>query len=666
MRLWNNLLRCCTLGLLFGGSLPSAWAQSDTSAIALAEVVIAADRWSGSLPWTAADSLGPDVLRLLDRQPGVFAVLPNAYPLSYRGQHGVRLRVERNGARRAGVTNQGYLAEEIDPGEVAQIQVIRGIERAAYGSGGFGGVIRIEEHNGLQAVPSQAYLRYQTNGQGLRYGGRVYAPLGTWRLLASAQRQTQQNLTYPSGTPIENSALQSHNASLALARPDPVHAFSWRQQFNSGWWQRPLGFQNNPNELRTYRNPYQYQTDVQWLHQTPKGYSLNHRVWGITLLAQQLYERYHGVTGALAYEETRDYHRTALGYRSTLEAPAQGPWHWRAGVDAYWARQDDFRSTYDLVSGQTNERVPQGRNLDFQAGGFAEATYRKARGWLKALLRADMARIGEAGQLPGFATLSGGMEGAWQFHPTHQWRTSLGRYFRYPTQQEAAGILYGGRGVFVGNPALVPEASYELETELQGQSGALHYALTGYAAYQTQRITEVLISADTFQYQNVDFARTWGLEAQVNYTFQPGWGAKDRLNSVLSGTAQWGDVLATTNPLGSPLEPLVGVPPARLRGWLDYTTVLGPSLTLTTHAQADYVFAYTRIPERFINQIWAVQPADAYWLVASSASLQGYLKAWRWELTLAVENLTNATYYPLGTRIAGPGRSFNLSLRVQR
>ena len=244
------------------------------------------------------------------------------------------------------------------------------------------------------------------------------------------------------------------------------------------------------------------------------------------------------------------------------------------------------------------------------------------------------------------------------------------RYFRYPNQLETTGEAARGRGIFIGNPDISPEYSYQLEWRLSGKRSSFSYQLNSWYTYFQGRISEVPQDNGTFTYENLDNARNMGVEIVFNKKiplFQASNGASANafahlLDLSITGTAIVGDELAE-GLFSEAIDPLLGVPPARLSLMARYTGPLVQGTEWSVHSKLDRVSEFSRFPGGFNNQTFGIEEAPAYWLLGIGVEVEKQIGIHSLQLGVNATNLTNSNYFPFGTRVMEMGRNFQFNLR---
>jgi outer membrane cobalamin receptor len=601
----------------------------------------------------------------LDHLPGVFKIHEAGYPLVYRGMTANRLRIERNGTLRTGVVDQGYLTDDINPGTVGSIRVVRGIESTLFGSGAIGGVIQINETPFSQLSNSGSlYLSYGSNHGGTNLGADLSrkSELNGFRL--AARTSNLGNFKFGNGETAENSEQDQKNLNLALFKRNKsnTHQLTVSANYSNSDTERPQGFQNNPFELRRYRNRYTSQVNIASQLAMKSGAVLKQNLWGLWLETDQEFRSFNGDFSALNVFENRNYDKSAFGYRGTLALQPRRNISLQLGADFIGSRLDQKNVRDDYISDNYGITSFEQKRTGQMAGVFGLAEYKFDKAILGLSLRADLATIGTGEQSEQFQALTGGLELTLGRNPELNNTFSFTRKFRYPSQLESVGVLFGGRGVFYGNPAIKPEFGYQLEwTQLRRLNNQLNWSLSGWLALFENRIAEFPLGNSEFTYRNLDQARTFGLEMRVDYSF-PGADEYSVSTLSLSTTITQGDDLEGDG-LFSKGTPLLGIPPGRVRLSSLHKTQLSQRATLKATGNLDYIFAYNRLPSGTIRQTFGVMETESYLLADLNLSLGYQFNKNTIDFGLNLTNLTNSAYFPFGARIMGMGRNFTVILR---
>ena len=596
---------------------------------------------------------------LLDAIPGVVRAQQSAFPISYRGQHGSRLRIQQNGARRAGLNPQGYLGQDLNASNLEVARMVTGIERAIYGSGSIGGVLLLEDAAASAARPSELFFDYGTNNRSRRIGMNWQGNLKKTHLRLAGSGLETNNFRFADQQEAINSNLQELNLSSALSLPLRSHEINWRQNLSSGNWQFPQGFQNFPFEFRDLDNRYTYQTDLKVKSTLRGNWTLNNQAWGLTLKTDQTQDKYNAQFDAINEQVIRRYTRNSFGYNGSLERITQR-FAIKTGMDLYTSRLEEHREDNNYRENRFESRQAALRD-DFHAGSFLRVTTLNEGLQWTGVIRVDMATSDNLEAATStYSAITGGIQADWTFlQLDHQ--VYVGRFFRFPRPEESGGELQGGRGVFRGNPDIKPEYSTQLEWSVSRRLERLLIRASSWFAYYQDRIVETPLADENavFLYDNVDQARTFGIEWSLTYTLfnQP----KQQLTGSLSGLAMKGDDL----PGGKIFEKgerSLGIPPATLSAGLQYVRNLRPGYMLNMTLDVRHAFEFIA-PAGFTNQVWAVSDAPDYTLLGFNIG-----NRFRWNhhdllLNIGASNLTDVAYFPFGTRIMGMGRNWRFGVK---
>ncbi len=132
-----------------------------------------------------------------------------------------------------------------------------------------------------------------------------------------------------------------------------------------------------------------------------------------------------------------------------------------------------------------------------------------------------------------YAATTWQLAGRWSFSPSLQLYANGGRSIRLPTFFER----YGDRGLFIGNPALRPESSRNLNLGLAWATLPWRTGIEVYASgLHDAIVTQFDVLSGIGRAENTDSARILGVEAQLSGTWS--LGPAGHLNLRLSAAAQ--------------------------------------------------------------------------------------------------------------------------------
>ena len=558
--------------------------------------------------------------------------------------------------------NQGYLVDDINPENIRNIKVIKGIERLLFGSGAIGGVIQIDESDASVSESNRAYLGYSSNNRGKTAGLVMNLHRDRLGIRFSGRRNDAENFRFPGGETSLNSAFDQNNLALSayLSNVDGTTQSTWNHHYSDGLLERPQGFQNNPFELRSFRNAFTYQTDLKIKTKLSEVSNLEQRVWGLFLKTDQIRKNYNATFETLNNLMTRGYNKQAVGYKVNWHYSLNQRWKIRTGADVIGSWLEEQSSEQNFLTNMSNSGITANR-IEKMIGLFTMAKYRLRNINFGAAIRGDLARIGDKDERLNFHALTGGLEFEWTASPKFRNSISFSRQFRYPSQAEAVGVVFGGRGTFFGNPEIKPEFSYQAEWNFIGYYGQWEYYLESWFALFDNRITEVYLGGNEYTYENIDKARTYGLEGRITRQWS-GLSGQDELKTSLSGSFIRGDELDNEGIL-SEGSPLIGIPSARLRLALGYKKIFTEKLSIASSLNLDRVSALNRLPDGLIPQTWGVIQTEPYWLVEIKLEATRHLGDNQLSVGFLITNLTNTNYFPFGARIMGMGRNISSFMR---
>ncbi len=636
--------------------------QNKDSVTVELDSVIVFGRAAQSVPSHLRQGINPNLIDALDHIQGIFKIHDTAYPLVYRGMHSNRVRIERNGVLRTGVVDQGYLVDDVNPENLQSIKVVKGIERILFGSGAIGGVIRIDELDATSDSPNSAYSSYSSNNRAKVFGLTLAKKSERFGIRFSGRRNDAENFRFPNDEISLNSAYHQNNLSFSTALNNADKTFNavWNHQFSNGLLERPQGFQNNPFDLRSFKNRFTYQSDFRTRIELKNKAVFEQRLWGLFLKTDQIRNSFDANFQSLNSQEIRLYDKQSAGYRANIQFSSNQYWNIKVGADLTGSWLEEQISIQDFLNPVFSNETLSNR-IEKMAGAFAMVRYRQGNITLSAAMRGDIAAIGDKEQSLDFQALSGGLELEWLGSRHLKNTISLSRQFRYPSQQESVGILFGGRGIFRGNPEIKPEFSHQIEWNLVGYSGRWEYNLESWLAIFDNRITEAPLGGGEFTYENIARARTFGFEGRLSYLWPEPFG-QDEMRISFSNSFIQGDNLGEEG-LFSKGEPLIGIPSMRLRWGIDYKKKVSDKLSANSYFSLDRVSALQRLPNGPIRQTFGTIETASYWLASIKIEASWNSISKGLSLGLSVTNLTNSNYFPFGARIRGMGRNLNSYLR---
>ena len=352
------LLKVCVFILLANNLFSQERTQRDSLVQTLDSVLVIGQHESNKLSRAVPFLIGQqdNLINALDALPEIRKIHENGYPIVLRGMHGNRLRIENNGALRTGIVEQGYLLDDINPENIGRIETITGIESVISGSGSIGGIIRIESKKASEKRTGSIFLKAETNNGSRGIGLNLSNGLKALKYRLSARHFQTQNFQYGNREEATNSASNQLNLKLstAYAKSEKLK-LTWNNEYTQAEFQRPRGFQNNPNELRTFRNNYSFQSDLHIENKTKGMARLDHDIWYLAQDYDQLINNFNFDFSQLNVEENRNYQKQSAGYRVKLSSENSVNQEFLVGADAILNMLDERRRRNDLLNPSFSE-----------------------------------------------------------------------------------------------------------------------------------------------------------------------------------------------------------------------------------------------------------------------------------------------------------------------
>ncbi|MBN7817000.1 TonB-dependent receptor plug domain-containing protein [Algoriphagus pacificus] len=599
----------------------------------------------------------PRAMDILANLPGIFRIHDNSYPIIYRGMTSNRLRIEKDGATKLGILNQGYFGNDINPDELLEIDLVEGMEKVVYGSGAMGGVIDIQMKPPTLDESHQLYYHFGSNSNSHTLGGRWGVGDSIKGFKIRVRTQTSGNYSYAKKEEAQNSSSSQNNLSLSsFLSKNEGFQIQWNQSFSNGYWERPQGFQNNPNELRSFKDHINYQGNIKvfW------GSDLKNQenIWTTFQKSSQFRDSYHLDFSRLNFKEIREYDQLSFGHKYQRPIRINKKLTGKIGTDFLWIRQFESGMLENLLDDVIEFEEKSLAGMQSRTGVFMTGKYRaESKLNLDFGIRADLNSLGKSKvQWRGIVTGATSLNWKISDHVKSVW--TLGRYFRWPTFQESSGEFFGGRGIFLGNENILPEKSYQLDWIFEGRIGRLQFKWNSWLAFQLDRITEIPMEIGYYSYENTEKARSMGFETQLDYLI---WNRNNQYSiylihgfQIMSGM----DISEAGFFKGG--TPLFGIPPGKSSAKVVYSQILNSKISIHSEIQHEFVLAFDQLPEGTIRQTWAIRPSEAYHLLNAKIEAQITNKKNFMNLGMEVKNMTDEYYVPFGINVPGIGRDFQI------
>ena len=603
---------------------------------------------------------------VVEQLPGIVKISEATFPLIIRGMYGSRIYVEKNGMIKTGVDQSGYTLEDVNPDDVSDVQLIHGARSVAYGSGSMGGVLLINEklQFGETGFRSSLKMGYGTNSNEKMVNLRTKYRNSNNVLKIGLRYTNSDDFHYPNNVRAYNSAITYKNASIQYA-----HLFSkkllveWDNEFYSGERQKPLGFQNNPYDYRTFYDKYNFGSIIKLKKSISEKSGIQAQIWYNPLNTNQQQDEVNAGTKKLAISEVRYNFKTAAGFKTFLWTTKWKKWKTEAGIDGHidylkqdWEITDVVHHTHNYYKNNSSQMQDIG-------GLYAIGEYTNENNIIGLSVRGDVGALHKDSiHSETYKSITGGADWKYEYKPWLIPTLSLSRHFRFPIPMETIGIFYGGRGTFVGNPNIEPESCYNLELTLNGTIKHINYSINGWSSFFFNRISEQMLFTNKYTFVNIDKSRLFGIDGSVTSSF----GNKNATGMTtfsVSSSYSIGDDVSENGffKKGTPLE---GIPPGRSKAKVQYTKTIGkvePSIFLIY----TYFSAYNRLPEYAVTKTWGQNERPAYSLFDAGVNLNFPLYLNGITASLLVNNLFDKQYQPYGSYLYGIGRNIKLTVIVK-
>jgi len=466
------------------------------------------------------------VATLLRDVPGLHISEEGIERVSIRGETSRRVAIMINGQKLTDHTNYGQPIL-IDPTTIERIEVVRGSSSVVSGSAAIGGVINIITRTGADkpfALSTTAGYFSATEGYRASATASGTVPMGAgefdYRLtigrMDQGDRRTPDGKLVPSGIEDETRSLhlgyRQGNHSIAFK----AHSYDLAADV---WTGDPNFLISLPHrDLRKYALSYEGTELAPWLDRlslslyrqtvdrafindlrpTPTMNILSdstdmQETWGATLRAEmRLTPASRSVIG-IDFEDDR-----LQADKQTVTTGAGPVPITRLGYDDASIRSWSIFGQHQIDLSETLTANIGARWHDISADHDASV----ANGVAQPLRsNSDSLLLGAAGLV---------------WRPTEDWvlRANLSQGYIYPNLGQMFLTTTGGGVTLTGNPELDPETSttFELGARHQGETGSLDATLFYTKA---KDYIATVITGPTGTYENVDQARSWGVEIQA-------------------------------------------------------------------------------------------------------------------------------------------------------
>ncbi|MDR1723231.1 MAG: TonB-dependent receptor [Tannerella sp.] len=631
------------------------------------------------------EKIASSLIDALEETPGITKRGEYHSPLVLRGLGGKRLLVVKDGNRRMGNFQGGFMGQNVNVYDMEKVEVIRGPASVRYGPGAVTGIISLTTKSPFarQGFHGSAMTYYGVNNNERSVQTHLNMAGFDHALSMSLRYRKADDYVAGRGEKMRNSFFEDKDARLSYSWENDryVRLTVESEVHVGGPWGRPAGFNGSTQTLVS--NP----DDDTW-------HSAATLVWapylGLFRKAElslyfdndrrrQLTDTYDTGSGRLSYRQDVRYRNYYGGWREMVELSLPLGVTLFTGTDGVHYRIESPTELTDYFIGtRINNRVSKNAGIS-QGGIYVEAEGQSSDERLRwrAGIRTDMTRIvegnvhdttlveGRHATVSGWNATTGVV---YRFVPSLFLSLQLARSCRMPDATEMFMIASASDGVVYGNPDLNPEYGISVDAGIRGDIYGVNFDLTAFCNFFNDFISqEYWLNSGkkgiNYTYLNVEKARIAGIEFSANKEFS---GIYHRANSLVwDGMCSYtvGDKIedAAGSSESSGATPLRNIPPFNTRHSLTFKRLLSTSVSFGIGGDIRYYTKQERIAP--VEDGGYVSPA--YCLFGASAMLSVFYRNVGYMFRLRGENLADNRYRPFETLVYGMGRNVKLSLNVQ-
>ncbi len=508
-----------------------------------------------------SETRAPNITEGLQNVPGVDAIGSGGFSLvpTVRGLARRRVLYLVDGARVESDRRTGPNASFVHPETIGRIEVLRSASSVFYGSDAIGGVIHLMTRapSLREGIHGRLRAAYGTVNREKGTGLEIEGAKGDTGFLVSFQAVDAEDYSSPLGRALRSSFAQGNlMAKMAHStderdieigflgargkdigkplRTSDVNPTWYPKEnhnlFHLSWREKDLG-RGGELQFRAFADPNFLETRKE-------------------VLAEYKTREEYARTESLEFGTQLSYAKT---WEDSMRVEAGIDFFGRAGAKAF-NRFTSFDETGAVTGVVDEDPFSAGRRSDL--GFFLSADIFKVHGldilggvrWdvirQRAVpLGATAADTSHKTQATGFAALSYDLgRGLIAF-------ANVSKAYRVPSLSELFYTGISGRGYIVGNPALAPETSFNLDGGVKLMGRRFFAGLYGFRYEIKDMIERYRIDPTTRTYGNIEKGRIQGLELELDYFVLPGWKVFGNLAALRGRSVLTGDPLNDIPPL---------------------------------------------------------------------------------------------------------------------
>lgn len=464
-----------------------------------------------------------NIIETLSDTPGVhfigsggFSVTPTIRGLARR-----RVLLLLDGARITSDRRAGTSASFIPPEMAGRIEVVRSSSSVLYGSDAIGGVVNIMTRSGFGSKdgrPAQSSFNINVNSINSRIntGLTFHHDLNKWHIYAGFQYNRAADYDSPSGKIL-------HSGYTYYSGIMDISYHSEQRDFYIGY---AGGVGKDIGKPERDNNPDKYTTvPLKADHFLRMGYTEKNLVKNGSLelslfLDPTIYnlDKIDTIANRIESADTTSFN---LGVKAILKKSPAGSFAYQAGVEWFSRRNTQMENrvqtaaetviTYPVRDGERNDYsvfltfdysglpawVFNGglRYSFFSIAALSDGTYLKKNSGAPSFFLGATHKLTEKASL--FLTIA--------------------RAFRFPSIGEAFYTGLTGRKYVIGNSALDPESSFNIDTGLKMISGKWTLGIYLFSYNVDDMIERYREANDFYTYDNINRGRLYGGELEVSF-----------------------------------------------------------------------------------------------------------------------------------------------------
>jgi len=561
---------------------------------------------------------------------GGFSITP-----SIRGIARRRVLILVDGMRVIGDRRAGVSATFLSPEIVEKIEVVRSASSVLYGSDAIGGVIQLltQSPRPDPTLRNSLNLSLGSSSQRLNSGLLTRQNLFGLNLIGGFQLTRADNYSTPVQE-IYHSGYTTYSGLLSL------HSNNEKREFSLsyiGGYGNNLGKPNRDNDPDSYTRVSEEGEHFIRFHYNEKQLVENGKLDVLLYLNPSLYalEKYRADTLSHEYTRSSGYN---LGGKATFKKSLNQHFSFQTGVEWFGRRDFDFENSLEDQQGrETTFPLKDGKRDDTSL--FLTADYSGIPGidimggirytWfsLQALVD-DQVKV-KSSNAPSFfvgATKKFGKSVSLFFN--------MGRAFRLPGLSESFYTGLTGRKYVIGNPDLIPESSFNLDTGIKVFLKQFFLGIYLFSYRIDDMIERYKNEDNIYTYDNITRGNLRGGEVEFQYF-------------LFKNLEIFGHYFFYHGRNSERDEPLNDIPSPKL--------LLGGKILVDRFwVEINYLHSFEKSdpgPAEIGN--------EAYQLVNLKA---GYYFSTRFHLNLKISNFFNALYYPNPDPDIPPAKGIDISL----